>query len=237
MKVKHEDKRPYLYKSGNDVLNLDYYLKGMWANKDETDNYTLISEKKRAFYGEFKEADIWEQWYFYQGAQHYNEGTLHEHYGYKPFREANPDLHDIVGSEGSKYDKYCKIDDTEFAKAHKEQYKLYDDIDDRKEGDKGASCRKAFEKYKLMAKEYNMKTRGWTSCRTYFHYFYFIEVDKYDNSLLSYPFSINLETINMLLDKAPFLHKFSEFGLLAGKNNDKINWVSKDMLPKKAYKK
>ena len=242
------DKRNYLIKDyDGSYMSLKSVQKGIWMNDDETDRWTLLSEEKETYHGDFKQADIWKQWYFYQGAQYYNDFGIHEHYGYKPFREANPDLHDITGGYKDSFDEYHKIDDSKYRKAQKKQLKLFKEYQDKwgkskpdsKEREKYRKLEKeAYKKFEMMCHEYNMKTRGWISCNTYFHRFYCITVDKYDGSIAwDRPFSINGDTMKMLLDKAPFLHQWSQFGLLAGKDGDKLNWVTKDMLPRKAYKK
>ena len=213
-------------------ITLNKWARQGWSNGGDMleEQYTLISEEKvNHFLG--REIEIVNRWYFRQYPQHYNDYLGHEYYGYEPFREANPDLHDITNSRRS-FDSNKKIDDSSFYKEYDKLYKQSKDEKDHKLSKKYRdNCRK-------MTHEHNTRTRGWNRCRTFYHTFYCVTLDVKENCLAyDEPYSIDTKTMKMLMSKAPFTHLWSEFGMAAGKNLEDIIWFSKDKLPKKAYKK
>ena len=214
-------------------ITLDEWAKQGWTTNENMlkEQYTIISEEKERMVFN-KHLDIRTRWYFRKWAQHYNDYMIHEHYGYKPFREANPDLCDITGSEKS-FDDDKKIDDSSFYKEYAKIYKQYKDNDSKD----NKLSKHYLDICKRMLNERNVKTRGWNACKTYYHAFYCITLDVKENCLAyDEPYSIDTKTMKMLLSKAPFTHLWSDFGIRAGKDLEDMIWFSKDKLPKQAYK-
>ena len=230
-------KEHLLIDSQGNPVTLDEWAKQGWSTNDDMlkEQYTLISEEKNEWV--MDDLDIRHRWYFRKWAQHYNDYNIHEHYGYKPFREANPDLCDITGSRKS-FDDDKKIDDSSFYKEYNKIYKQYQEHECKNNEEDKELSKHYRNTCRRMLHERNVKTRGWNSCRTYYHAFYHVTLDVKENCLAyEEPYSIDTKTMKMLLKEAPFIHLWSDFGIKGGKDYNDVIWFTKDKLASKAYKK
>ena len=227
-----EEKRNYLFKQANGKhLTLNEWINPKNGTSRE-ENLTLLTEEESGHFIEFDKAQVVRRIYFYDITQHYDGCRINESYGYKPFREANPDLKDCYNGHNAYLKKKFKDWDIKFEEWSKKYHELpiheQMDIDSWKDNPYGYPSRER------IIDDYNVKKNGWAFCQTHIGWYYIVEVDLYDEKLVEYPTRITQEEIDNIQKLAPFTQKWTEFG--TNDENGKRRWFDKADLPAKAYK-
>ena len=212
-----------------------------WINPNNApskeDKLSLLSDKESHANAwiSFDKSDVRSRVYFYDVQQYYGSYNINESYGYKPFREANPDLNDCHGTHfgRSKYLKK-KLDEMDIKceewKAKRDNLSNKDQWSVREEDNPYG-----FEARRKFVHDYNIKKNGWSFCKTHMGLFYLVEVDAFDDKLLSIPTCITQEEIDAIQKLAPYTNKWSEFGVIQG-DDLYTRWFDKSKLPARAYK-